>query len=505
MVFQENLVIGFFATLCGIGVGLVFSQFILSLSKFLLNNHLNLYFPLKAILFTACSFLLLFFLISVFISFSLPKFTLQELLKSDQYGKGEIKLASWKAICGVLLIAIGYVISLNASGRLVFNVMFPVVILVVVGTKWFFDQFTLFFIKKYQSQKQLFWRKTNLLVFSDLGFRMKDNARAFFLVTIMATAGIASIASLYNFKQQLLRDDDAIYEFSYEGTEADIAAFTTEFEKALADYQVQAESMIFDYLNHDEYMIMAESHYNQLANFLLHDAVNVKDQSLVIAERGGDATEMIGDKVDLNPFTIEVFDVISSNVISFSKPTLIVADEVYESLTDSLTPNSIKIWEPIEASEEQIVAVGEKFASNLSFYSKTTLKLQIFGLYTPVLFVGFFIGIVFYVAASSFLYFRLFSEAEVDIEKFRMVNKIGLTRKELKKMIALQVGILFFTPIVVALAHGIVALTAMNQMFNRHLQLIDIQVLGIFLLIQVIYYLICCFFYERKIAKAVFS
>ena len=52
-------------------------------------------------------------------------------------------------------------------------------------------------------------------------------------------------------------------------------------------------------------------------------------------------------------------------------------------------------------------------------------SLQIAG---PILFVGFFIGIVFFVCAS-FLYFRLFSDLEDDVRLFEMIRKVGLTSR----------------------------------------------------------------------------
>lgn len=74
-----------------------------------------------------------------------------------------------------------------------------------------------------------------------------------------------------------------------------------------------------------------------------------------------------------------------------------------------------------------------------------------------------------------------------------------LDEKELKKMIYQQVGILFFTPIVVSFIHGAVALKAMYAVLDQPMQLAGWQVLGVFLLIQVVYYLIARTFYFKKV------
>ncbi|MDR2834215.1 MAG: ABC transporter permease, partial [Streptococcaceae bacterium] len=126
---------------------------------------------------------------------------------------------------------------------------------------------------------------------------------------------------------------------------------------------------------------------------------------------------------------------------------------------------------------------------------------ELLAFYAPILCVGVFIGIIFFMAAGSFLYFRLFSDSEEDAKKLKMISKIGLTQKELRQMISRQVAILFFTPILVALLHGVVALSAMNHMFEKGLQEIDLLVLGGFLAIQVVYYLFARLFYVRKLER----
>src|SRR5699024_4274160 len=72
----------------------------------------------------------------------------------------------------------------------------PVAILVMIGTYFLFTQLTVYIIKKLKQRPQLFWRNTNMALFSDLSNRMKDNARVFFLVTIISTVAFTAIGTL---------------------------------------------------------------------------------------------------------------------------------------------------------------------------------------------------------------------------------------------------------------------------------------------------------------------
>ena len=148
MIFIENLVIGFFATIFGSILGVGFSQFILWISNLLMHLGLGFYLPVMPFIITVISFAVLFLVISFFIQFRLPKATLQELLKAGEMGKGEIKSSKVKSFLAVLLLVVGYGIALVAKGQLVLMVMFPVIFLVILGTKFLFDQLSVSVIER---------------------------------------------------------------------------------------------------------------------------------------------------------------------------------------------------------------------------------------------------------------------------------------------------------------------------------------------------------------------
>src|SRR5690625_5293789 len=91
MVFLENMIIGFFATVFGIGLGLAFSKAILLIAENLLvlEDRLNFYLPTIALLLTFASFIVLFFCISLFVTVVLRTKKLISLIKGDKIGKTE--------------------------------------------------------------------------------------------------------------------------------------------------------------------------------------------------------------------------------------------------------------------------------------------------------------------------------------------------------------------------------------------------------------------------------
>lgn len=182
MIFLENMIIGFGATISGIGLGIVFAKGILLAGEqaLALNEQLQFYFPFKAIFLTLASFLLLFILISLFISVVLRSGKLITLIKADRQPKREPKASLLLSLLVVALLGTSYFLALRASGLDVVFLLPPVVIMVTIGTYLLFTQLSVYLIRKLKGKERFFWFKTNMLLFSDLSYRMKDNARSFF-------------------------------------------------------------------------------------------------------------------------------------------------------------------------------------------------------------------------------------------------------------------------------------------------------------------------------------
>src|SRR5699024_6495902 len=110
MVFLENMIIGIFATVAGILIGLIFSKLILMIAENVLTLELsmNFYFPTAAILLTFISFIVLFVFISIFVTFVLRTNKLVQLIKGSQAGKAEPKASILLTIMAVLLLGTGY-------------------------------------------------------------------------------------------------------------------------------------------------------------------------------------------------------------------------------------------------------------------------------------------------------------------------------------------------------------------------------------------------------------
>jgi len=529
MVFMENMLIGFFSTLGGILLGLVFAKAILLFAENMLviDETLNFYFPLWAIIITFVSFIVLFLFISLFVSFILRTRKLIDLIKADKQSKGEPKSSVILAIIAAILLAAGYATALYVEGQGVLLAMLPVIIIVIIGTYLLFTQLSVYVIRQLKGNKRFFWRKTNMVLFSDLSFRMKDNARTFFMVAIISTVAFSAIGSLYGLQSFLTKEVKEMnpYTFTYSNYESDdslIQEHTRTVEETLNKYDIQTETAseelnYFEVENsgRPEVLISKESEYNRFAALLGEERVDVgKNEAVVV---GDSSTVMIGaeqkERLMDVPIVLENGErvhpsrLISTVVMPEMFSYYIVADETFDALPDPVETKTHITWQATQGSEEAIIEAGGVLQNQFSPGTFSAIDYSIYTInksFGPVLFIGLFIGIVFFVSAGSFLYFRLYSDLDQDKMKFKSIAKMGLTEKELKKVINRQTALLFFAPIVVALLHGAVALTALSNLFDYNLVTESALVLGLFAFIQIIYFIIVRHFYTKQIRSAIY-
>ena len=110
------------------------------------------------------------------------------------------------------------------------------------------------------------------------------------------------------------------------------------------------------------------------------------------------------------------------------------------------------------------------------------------------LFIGFMLGITFILGAALIIYYKQISEGAEDKRSYRILQEVGLTKKEVKKSIDSQVMVVFFMPIIVSIIHFAAAFVMISKLINIF-GITDIGMIatvsGItILVISVIYYLI---------------
>ena len=110
------------------------------------------------------------------------------------------------------------------------------------------------------------------------------------------------------------------------------------------------------------------------------------------------------------------------------------------------------------------------------------------------LFIGFTLGLTFIIGAALIIYYKQIAEGEQDKEAFRILQEVGLSKKEVSQTINSQIRLLFFMPIVVAIVHFAGAYMMVSKIINafgitNKTLMLSVSG-GVILLIAVLYYII---------------
>jgi len=107
----------------------------------------------------------------------------------------------------------------------------------------------------------------------------------------------------------------------------------------------------------------------------------------------------------------------------------------------------------MEAASDGSYYQGTGAWSSARWELKSSGAAAAYGLAGGFLFLGIFLGFIFLLATVLIIYYKQVSEGYEDKERFEIMQKVGLSRGEVKASIHSQILMVFFLPIAVAAIH----------------------------------------------------
>ena len=106
-------------------------------------------------------------------------------------------------------------------------------------------------------------------------------------------------------------------------------------------------------------------------------------------------------------------------------------------------------------------------------YSERQVYMSLYG---SLLFIGIFVGLLFMGATVMIIYYKQISEGYDDRERFVIMQKVGMSEREVKGTIHSQILFVFFLPILLACVHIAFAFPAIRRIL-RLLGLVNVPLL----------------------------
>ncbi|MCY8231022.1 FtsX-like permease family protein [Priestia endophytica] len=515
LVFLENMLIGIFAIITGMVCGLLFEKLFLLLGARILGiSEIPFYLSWKAVSLTSLSFLCLFAVVSIFILFTIRVNKLIDLFQAVQKPKREPKASALLSLLCTLLLFSSYFLAFTTKGGDIAIRMLPVIIMTIVGTYFFYTQMSVFILKILQKKRTIFLQKTNIVTIANLAYRLKDNARMFFLVTIVSTVSFCAIGAFSSFNvlnKEVEKSYPVAVNYISKKNNTLEEKHVQAIEDGLQQNNVSYSKMTFPirYVKTTEGEEVLYVSFSQYQKFLKETGKTETIRPLKIGEAYLLPTTLWDEK----QFTAQTYSLMGENRDSLSikdvashimlpntllsSRGVIVSDELYEKLSPSNTETYVG-WNTESFSKTNGIGATISRTGLVSSRDDKSYALAVGGtvlasqkqVFNTMFFVALLVGAVFFIASGSFLYFRLYADLEYDIRQYNTIARIGLTNQELHTIVTKQLLLLFFVPFTLAISHSLFAFKALQSLFSISIAHNMSLVLLSFLAAQIAYFLL---------------
>lgn len=516
MIRIENMIISSAAAVTGLIIGIIFSKVLLAASGKLLGyNALEFYFPTKAMTITLSAFIFIGMLSSVFCAYIIREDKVLSLLKGTKRPRTEPNASVILAIICTALLIIGYFLSITSNESTISYRIIPVTAMIIIATYLLFSQLSVFIIKLMKKNRNLYMKKTTVLWVSNLLYRIKDNTRMFFLITITSTVALTAIGSVYAYwrdkEHQIDRDFPYAFFYSDVYNNIDRVDLKADFiesslkNKGLPYSKVNEE---FKYVivkgEKGEVVIIKEGSYEKLASLLNLNIAALNDNETIIASS---IIEYGRKNIIVDNTKLKVAERSSKEILpAFYGDVFIVKDDIYEKVKgERCYFNAINV-ENYKGTLDICNNYYNKFGSDdgnktyTNFLKAHILESTKIG-YGTILFSAIFIGLIFFATTGSFLYNKCYMDVIEDKNKYKQLYKIGLTYKEIKKILNIEIGVLFLLPYLIAVIHFFFAISSLKYAFDIAITVPALQLIGVMMIAQIIYFCIVRKSYLLEVKK----
>ncbi|PGM58327.1 ABC transporter permease [Bacillus cereus] len=532
VIMTEQILIGIFANIFGIGLGMIFLKLFFMVFSMLLRlpKELPVIFDMRAIGVTFVTYMVVFIFLSFISALRIWNIKIIRLLKEFRTDKREAKTSKWLCLFGFVCLGIGYALALNATMPTIALYFFPVVILISFGTYFSFTHGVTQILEMIKRNKKIMYTYPYLFIVNQLSHRMKENGRFFFILSMATTIVVTATGTvfLYFSSMQDMWRGGGVHSFSYieKGASAHEVFEEGTVEKLLHQYgydDFQYMSFVGVYASFQSNKgetevapLIKESEYNQEARKQKQKTYHPKKGTVTLVYYNKRNHPNVYDQKDIQ---LQVMNQTYQFAFNGQKEGVqfnyhpahinglffVMNDEDFESIANTIPDSEKMIYRGytlsnIENTKELNTDLrkhmkqdtNDAFRSNMELY----VNMKEFGDIT--LFVGSFISILFFLTSCSIVYFKWFHNISSDRKQYGALSKLGMTKEEVWKISRWQLCMLFFAPIIVGSMHSAVALyTFHNTVFMDG----SLRKVGLFILFYIAACIIYFFFAQREYRK----
>lgn len=505
LILYESLLLGLLALLAGIGLGIVCGYLfqLAMLAILALPGTVSFTVPSTTFITTGIFFGVVFLLEAGWISQQVTQRTPRILLLGARTQQKPPK-ASWSLVLvGLLCIGAAYDMALQFSSH-IFSNMIPIIGLTIIGTYLLFSQVSVMLLKRLRRPGT---PGTRLLILARLSHRMRDYARMLTVVTVLNAVVLIGMGTLYGGLQVFVTQ--AVHQVPFALQLLSNAAQPTELRPAQVQQEIERRHFTLQATANTSFVtgtLQAEQYTVHASVMAYSSFVHLQE---VERQAHSDLTE---NQMNTRPLAGDseghFFTPDFTPNFSFQRSQLIVGDMTVGLQLDTGATRVMNTWYgvPENRPTTNVLVVTDALYARLANSAPLVQRWQVFSYVLPgwqqsaplvealrrqlpdaqqplltdtvtnfiegkqaisvMLFADFFISCLFFLAAGSAIYFKLFTQEEEDRRQFHALERIGFQRREAARVLNREFLLLFFLPISLAIVHSVVALLDLSHVLG---------------------------------------
>lgn len=500
MMAVETILTAGISILGGLVFGIIFGKLMYLLLLKILHNSVDMQFSVNgtAIVQTVILFAGIFLLTYLYNILQIQLVNPVELLHGGNQGEKEPKSRWLLVIIGVAALGNGYRIALTTEAPLEALLKFFIaVICVIIGTYALFIAGSIVVLKMLRKNKAYYYNPKHFTSVSGMIYRMKQNGAGLANICVLSTMVLVMLSttvSLYAGMEDIL-DSRFPRDVSIVCKQADVDHEEI-IERLLKEQCEKAGVKITDRVwyrygsmnavlkgdklenvnqyypdNHFYYVeMMTQDEYNRIEK----RNVSLEEQEILTYTTNGKCGKkqinIAGQnylvKKELPEMTSQpksTAEIYKTLYIVFANAEQIERIEPF-SYADkfNLKGDDGKQKEALEQIQNEFY---EKIPDGM-MESRMLSRSSFYELYGGLFFIGIYLGSMFIMATVLIIYYKQISEGYDDRERYQIMWKVGMSKKEVKRSIRSQVLSVFFLPLVVAVIHVAVAFKVMTKILG---------------------------------------
>ena len=469
-----------------------------------------------------------------------------ELLYAAKKGDLYHSFVVLKALVGILCLAGAYALILTTPSPIeIIGRVVPIALLILCGTMFFFSSCSVVLLQTLKRNDRYYYKARNFISVSGLIYRLKQNAKGLSNICILSTIVMVlatTTMALYVGQQEMIS-----FQFPMETKIAvsnteDVGQTLPQAVHSLAEeYNVTLDREISYPVTriggvYQDGVISVYDPQTDPANqtcgvyFLslqTFNSIEGTNEQLAPGEllafssgRDLDATEIWFEqtkytiKSELAQLSIQNKSVLSSETFYYF---VVPTQEDIDALLQVLMPSEMRLRQSynmmFDASGENeqkfIDVLQSRLQTNfteVSFQNADQTRQDNTYTYGGFLFIGLLLSLLFMIFLTLVIYYKQITEGYSDRYNYEVMQKVGLDRKEVSAVVHKQIRIMFFFPLLMAVAHLAVSLYAIAMLLAT-LGLTNVFVLllcaGAICTLFVLIYLVMYFSTARVYCKIV--